>query len=266
MEIKLSAPIAEGRTAEIYEWDDGQVLKLYHDWCPPHWVEDESKVARAIHEAGIPSPAVGEILEVNHRRGLVYERVTGRSMLQEITTRPWTFRKHARLLAELHTQINQLSISGLRSYNDGLMYSIQRAPHIDDNLRDQVLEHLSTLDDGDRVCHGDFHPGNVLLTDRGPIVIDWMTARRGNPWADVARTNLLLSIGAKSAGNQVKPVVRWLVGAYRRMYLDHYSRLNPTHSNELTQWMPVIAAARLDEQIESEREALLAMVREGLAG
>jgi Ser/Thr protein kinase RdoA (MazF antagonist) len=264
MELKLSTPIAEGRTAEIYEWDEGQILKLYHDWCPPHWVEEESKVAFAIHEAGIPSPAVGEILEVNHRRGLVYERVSGRSMLQEITTRPWTFPKNARLLAQLHSQINQLSIPGLYSYPEGLMYTIQRAPHLDAELRERALKRLSTLNDGDRVCHGDFHPGNVLLTDQGPIVIDWMTARRGNPWADVARTNLLLSIGTKSAGKQVKLIVRWLVDSYRRMYLEHYARLNSSHQAELTRWMPVIAAARLDEQIEREREALLAMVREGL--
>jgi hypothetical protein len=64
----------------------------------------------------------------------------------------------------------------------------------------------------------------------------------------------------------VKPIVRWLVGAYRQLYLDHYSRLNPGHLNELQRWTPVIAAARLDEQIEREREALVAMVREGLAG
>ncbi len=165
MEIKLSASIAEGRTAEIYEWDEGQILKLYHDWCPPHWVEDKSKVAYAIHEAGIPSPAVGEILEVNHRRGLVYERVTGQSMLREMSMRPWAFPKYARLLAELHSQINQLSIPGLRSYQEGLMYSIQRAPHLDDDLRKKTLKHLGTLKDGDSVCHGDFHPGNVLLTD-----------------------------------------------------------------------------------------------------
>jgi len=266
MEIKLSAPIAEGRTAEIYEWNKGQILKLYRDWCPRHWVEEESKVAQAIHKAGIPSPAVGEILEVNHRRGLVYERVTGRSLLQEVSTRPWTFPKQARLLAELHSQINQLSIPGLHSYHEGLMHTIRRAPHLENDLRDKILNRLWGLKDGDRVCHGDFHPGNVLLTDRGPIVIDWMTARRGNPWADVARTNLLLSIGAKSAGKQVKPIVRFIADAYRSMYLKHYSRLNPNDHDELAQWMPVIAAARLDEKIEREREILIAMVREGLAG
>jgi len=266
MQKQLSPPIAEGRTAEIYAWNEGQVLKLYHDWCPPHWIEDESKVAHAIHIAGIPSPAVGEILEVNGRRGLVYERLTGRSMLEDITVHPWIFSKHARLLAELHSQINQLSISGLHSYHEGLMYTIRGAPHLSDDLREQVLRRLSELKDGDHVCHGDFHPGNVLLTERGPIVIDWMTARRGNPWADVARTNLLLSIGAKSAGRQIKPIIRLLVDMYRRIYLNRYARLNPSLEDELSRWMPVIAAARLDEKIERESQALLAMTRDGLAG
>lgn len=264
MERSLSRPIAEGRTAEIYEWNDGYVLKLYREWCPPHWVEHESKVAHAIVEAGIPTPAAGEIVEVNHRRGLVYERVTGISMLQDLNARPWTFLKHARTLAALQAKINQLSIAGLYSYKDGLMHSIQRAHHLTENVRAQVSKLLSTMTDGKSVCHGDFHPGNVLLTERGAVVIDWMTASSGSPWADAARTSMILMIAAKRAGKQVSPMVRLLVGLYHRTYLGHYRKLLPDKNNELRRWYPVIAAARLDEQIEPEREALIRMVQAGL--
>src|SRR5512133_3833293 len=66
-----STPIAEGRTAEIYAWEDHHSLKLYRDWCPSDCVEYESRIAHAVHAAGIPSPAAGEILEVNGRRGLL---------------------------------------------------------------------------------------------------------------------------------------------------------------------------------------------------
>jgi uncharacterized protein (TIGR02172 family) len=264
MEISLSVPIAEGRTAEVYEWNNGCVLKLYHDWCPPHWVEHEAKVAHAITSAGIPSPAAGEIVEVNHRRGLIYERVTGISMLQDMNMHPWTIFKHARTLAELQVKINQLSISGLWSYKEGLMHSIQRAPHLDDDLRARVLKYLATLADGEKVCHGDFHPGNVLLTEKGAVVIDWMTASVGNPWADAARTSMLLTIGAKSAGKQVSPMIRIFIQLYHQAYLKRYMRLIPDGGNEVKKWMPVIAAARLDERIEGEQEALLGMVRAGL--
>ena len=264
MEVSLSTPIAEGRTAEIYEWNVGYVLKLYRDWCPLDWVDHESKVAHAITEAGIPTPAAGEIVEVNHRRGLVYERVTGISMLQDLNARPWMFLRHARALAELQAKINQLSIPGLQSYKAGLMFTIRRAPHLSDDLREKVLNYLVTLTDGEKVCHGDFHPGNVLMTPKGAVVIDWMTASSGNPWADVARTSMLLTIGAKSAGSQVKPMIRFLINLYHRTYLNHYLKLMPDRRNEFKQWMPVIAAARLDERIDLEWEALIGMVEQGL--
>src|ERR1044071_298473 len=80
----LSTPLAQGRTAEVYLWNDHQVLKLYREWCPPHWIEEEAQIARAVHAAGIPSPVAREIIEVNGRCGLVYERIEGISMLQDM--------------------------------------------------------------------------------------------------------------------------------------------------------------------------------------
>jgi len=266
MEISLSAPIAEGRTAEIYEWKDGFILKLYHNWCPSHWAEQESKVAHAVVAAGIPTPAAGEIVEVNGRRGIIYERVTGISMLQDLNVRPWKVRQHARSLAELQVKINQLSISGLPSYKEGLIRTIQRAPHLSDALRDKVLNLLSTLNDGEKICHGDFHPGNVLLTERGAVVIDWMTASVGNPWADVARTSLLLTIGPRGAGKQISPVIRAFIKLFHQQYIKQYLKLMPDDNSQRNTWMPIIAAARLDEQIEPECEALIDMVQAGLMG
>ena len=263
MKELTSLPIAQGRTAEVYDWDSEHVLKLYLEWCPPDWVEYEARIARAVYEAGVPSPAAGEIVEVNGRRGLIYERLDGISMLQDLNARPWTFLRHARDLAELHVKINQLSTEGLTSYKDGLGYSIRRAPHLSDDLRAKALILLDTLPDGSNVCHGDYHPGNVLITKHGLVTIDWMTAKAGSRWADVSRTSLLLSIGAKSAGTQVRLVVRKLVGLFHRQYLTHYKALTPDSRAELNRWTPVTAAARLHEDITPEREALIRMVEEG---
>jgi aminoglycoside phosphotransferase (APT) family kinase protein len=191
MSLPLSSPIAEGRTAELFAWDAGHVLKLYREWCPPDWVEHEARVARAVTEANIPTPAAGEIVEVNGRRGLVYERVSGGSMLEDLNRHPWLLFRHARSLAELHVQINGLSITGLPSFKGGLEHAIRSAQSLPDDLRQRALLALENLPEGQSLCHGDFHPGNVLLTAQGPIVIDWMTAKSGSPWADVSRTSLL---------------------------------------------------------------------------
>ncbi|HLO16178.1 MAG TPA: aminoglycoside phosphotransferase family protein [Anaerolineales bacterium] len=257
-------PIAHGRTAEIFLWDDGHILKLYRDWCPPDWVEDEAHIARAIYKAGVPSPAAGEIIEVNGRRGLIYERLERISMLQDMNARPWTLLKHARSLAELHVKINRQSIPGLPFYKDRLRYDIRNTPHLNEDLRNRALSLLENLPAGNNVCHGDYHPGNILLTKSGPVVIDWMTASAGSPWTDVARTSLLLTIGPKGAGKQVSPIIRSIIALYHRIYLDRYRALVPDTHKEMSRWMPLIAAARLSEEILPEREALIKIVQEGI--
>lgn len=257
----LSTPIAQGRTAEVYLWNDHHVLKLYREWCPPRWIEEEAQVASAVHAAGIPSPAADEIVEVDGRRGLIYERIEGISMLQDMNARPWTILKHARSLADLHVQIHKLSIAGLPSYKDGMQHAITQTPHLTEDLRNKALSVLEALPDGKQLCHGDYHPGNVIVTKNGPIVIDWMTARRGSPWADVARTSMILSIGVKSAGKQVRPLIQMAILLYHRAYLRRYCSLIPDPNNELKRWSPVIAAARLNENITPEREVLLQVIK-----
>ena len=261
MNVSASAPIAKGRTAEIYAWEERQVIKLYRDWCPPDWVDYEARIAGAIHEAGIPSPQVGGIVKLDGRRGLLYQRIEGISMLEDLNAHPWMMLRHAYSLAELQAAIHQKSIAGLPSYKDRLRYDIDRASQLTGALREKALDLLEDLPDGMNVCHGDFHPGNILLTKQGPIVIDWMTACSGSPWADVARTSLLLSIGAKAAGKQVSPIVRAFIGLFHRLYINRYRSLRRERVPELDRWRAVIAAARLSEEIAPEREVLLEIIK-----
>ena len=103
------------------------------------------------------------------------------------------------------------------------------------------------------------------MTERGPVVLDWMTASTGNPWTDVARTSLILSIGAKAAGNQVRPIIRMAIKLYHDIYLNRYRARKPDTENEMNSWLPIIAAGRLNENIVPEREALIRIVKEGFA-
>jgi uncharacterized protein (TIGR02172 family) len=263
MTTSLSTPVAQGRTAEVYAWDDNHVLKLYRDWWPSSSVEDEATIARAVHSAGVPSPAAGEIIEVNGRLGLIYERIEGISMLRDMNAHPWTIIAHARSLADLHVKIHQQSIPGLPSYKDHLWYDISKGEHLTEDLRKNLLGMLDVLPDGKQLCHGDYHPGNVILAKEGPVVIDWLTACSGNPWADVARTSMILNVGVKGAGRQVSSIVRMAILLYYRLYLRCYHMLVPDVEHEWNRWLPLIAAARLNENIIPEREALMQMVKAG---
>jgi len=102
-----------------------------------------------------------------------------------------------------------------------------------------------------------------MITARGPLVIDWMTARRGNPIADVARTLLLAETGVPAG-----LLLRLVLNAARRQivaaYLKRHFELCPRDDAQLAAWRPIVAAARMNERIPGEEAQLLAMARAGL--
>lgn len=192
----LSSPIAQGRTAEIYDWDEGHILKLYHTWCPPHWVEHEARVARTISAAGIPTPAAGEIVERAGRRGIIYERVRGVSMLADLRRRPWLLLHYARDLADLQARFHRLSVPGVGDYRAALRHDIGHAPHLSEEVRGRVLVALAALPDGAALCHGDFHPlrGDVQKIMAGETGQKYMASGGGNPIRSILAMRQMLSV------------------------------------------------------------------------
>ena len=123
---------------------------------------------------------------------------------------------------------------------------------------------MHNLPDDNCLCHGDFHPGNIMITTRGPIVIDWMDTTQGNSLADVARTSLLTQ-GAILPKNMPS---RWLLSATRRLinriYLKHYFKINPNGREQFKIWLTINAAARLAENIKEEQDRLISLVQSEL--
>ena len=98
--------IGEGRTARVYTWGPTHLLKLYYDWWPESNIVYEARVLKTVHAAGVPSPEVGEIVEVDGRRGLVYERIVGPSMTDLLLADPGSMDALARTLAQLHATMH----------------------------------------------------------------------------------------------------------------------------------------------------------------
>ncbi len=242
-------PLAAGRTAEIYPWGEGMVLKLFYAWFSPEDVEYEAHIASAVHAAGLRVPAVGAIIKVDGRFGLIYERLQGVSPLDEMRAKPWTLGRYSRLLADLQAEIHAAPAPhGIPRLKEKLERKIQKAPGIRDGVRDALLEALELLPDGNGLCHGDFHPGNVILTVSGPVVIDWIDAAIGAPWADIARTRVLIQGEIESKG-LISLFERLIFGWGHRAYQKRTSELQPAE-NDNPAWLPVVAAARLSEGIE----------------
>jgi uncharacterized protein (TIGR02172 family) len=259
--LKLDAPIARGFTAEIYDWQNGQILKLFNQGISRDTVEHETNITRYVHSAGLPVPAVGEIIEIEGRFGMVQECVVGFSMLEALTQRPWRYQSLARQLAELQAEMHAYRVPELPSLGERLARKISRAEKLPDNVRRAALKALESLHEDDRLCHGDFHPGNILLTKRGPVIIDWTDASHGRTILDVARSTLLFGSGNIPSSFQMAWLLRILQGSFYRIYRRRYFQLNPNDEQELERWIPVVAAGRLDEHIYFDEDRLLAIAQ-----
>jgi aminoglycoside phosphotransferase (APT) family kinase protein len=269
--MEKGALIGAGRTADVYAWGGDRILKLFQAWMPADSVEGEFTITRLAREAGLPVPAAEELVEVDGRPGIIFERVHGPSMLQVLEKQPGKVLSIARQLAELHVRMHA---GILPEGPDGQHQQIERgvawAKGLTDGEKQAILDILARLPKGNAVCHGDFHPDNILITGNGPVIIDWMTGTRGNPLGDVSRTVLLIQAGG------LPPRIPFLVGvsmnALRRVivsaYLKHYRQLHPASLEEIASWKLPIYAARLAEveNYPAEKASLLRTIRAALAG
>jgi aminoglycoside phosphotransferase (APT) family kinase protein len=254
--------IGRGRTAEVFGWGEGRALKLYYEGWPPDEAEREFLKARLVHESGAAAPAVDGIVQVDGRHGVIYERVDGPSLLGHTTSRPWAVFRSAHLMAELHARMHACRPSGLPAQRERLQQKIQAARLLPEALKQAALEVLAQLPDDAVLCHGDFHPDNIVLSARGPVILDWVEATRGHPLADVARTALLM----QHATLPPHMPGRWLIESGRalwfRLYLRRYCQLRSVSPEQVRAWLLPVAAARLSEGIPEEEGQLLRLIKQ----
>jgi Ser/Thr protein kinase RdoA (MazF antagonist) len=244
--------LAEGRTAEVFAYGEGRVLKLDR----PEWnglsVFEES-VLTALAEAGLPVARSHGTVTVERRSGVVLERVDGPSLLQVVTAAgPEEVDRLAGQFVDVQLHCNRKSVVGLPDLLPRLRSEIE-ASVPDGGLRTDLLASLEHLDDGGRgVCHFDFHPSNVLVGPHGWVVIDWLTVAAGPSDADLARTLVLW--GRRSTGT---------LGRFMRAVRHEGQARRDLGDDRLDAWVCIVAAARVAEGFEGEERAWLLRVAGG---
>ncbi len=182
--------IASGRDGAVYEYGPGLVLRRTRDG---RVIEREARAMAYAAEHGYPVPHVHDVL--SHGTEIVMERLDGPMMMDVMVRKPWTIKRYADLLADLHDQLHEIA-----------------AP-----------EWMTRLDgEGDRLLHLDLHPMNVMLTSRGPVVIDWTNAAAGDPLTDVGLTDVLMTCASspmpKWANTLLGPARRGMTSLFLRRY------------------------------------------------
>jgi aminoglycoside phosphotransferase (APT) family kinase protein len=185
------------------------------------------------------------VIEVGGRWGIVFDRINEGSFAERMREDPSGIPECLQALARLHARIHSQPARQFGNLKSRLATRIADVGLLDQPPKQILLGRLADMPDGDRLCHGDFHPINVLGHNSLPMVIDWPDARCGDPAADVSRSYLLLKLHAEDIADP---------------YLDAYCNIDNMPRASILDWLPFVAAARLAEDVPDDWPRLLEIV------
>jgi len=199
----LGEKIGEGAYSDVHAWAPGQVVKLFKAGFPRRHSWWEARMVRAAFAAGAPAPEVFDEVILEGRFGVVLQRLDGPTLLQLSRSGAMTREQTGATLATLAMSVHGIApppeFLSLRETTTGALRDSGGA--LPDHIATGVLTLIERLSPGDGLCHGDLHPGNVIMTPNGPKIVDWQGATRAPaPSRRGARSRRTTSYAASTAG------------------------------------------------------------------
>ena len=251
--------IGVGREAEVLAESDTVCVKWFYPGHSRHDALREAEKLAFVSEHGVQAPRFYGVVEKEGRIGLRMERVHGLSMLRELFSGPRPGVDYGELLGQTQRAFHAVSGVGLESRVDSMNWCIRHAEVLTPAEQEELCCRLARMEPGDRLLHGDYHMDNVLMTDRGPCVIDWTNAGYGNPLMDAAR--ILFDCRVPVYPVDADDTMRAIIDGARASLLVSYLRGYGTTEAELSPWVPLVAAGRLLFAPEEERRGSLPVVK-----
>lgn len=255
--------LGKGKTAEVYEWGQDKVIKLFFDkYSYDDRVNHEANVGHIVYESGVNSPAVYDTVEVDGRKGIIYERIQGKPILEHLITMPWNAYYYMQKTVQLQSNIHKFSATELPTQKERFTYTIGLSSGILGNRAKQILDYMESLPDGESICHGDFYVNNILVSGKKLVPIDWAGAYKGNPLGDVARTSMIICSPALPF--EIPDFVTMLSYYPKKLffwlYINEYMKLAKVRFSDIDSWILPVAAAKLKDNIPGEEKWLLDII------
>ena len=243
--MNLDRVIAVRNSKTIYRDGDLCIKVFDSDYSKADILNEALNQAR-VEETGLNIPKVIEVATINGKWAIVSEYIKGKTLARIMEEDPDNKDKYLDLFVDLQIKVQSMTCPLLSKLKDKMSRKIGEA-ELDATTRYDLRTRLEGMPKHNKLCHGDFNPSNIIITDNGvPYIIDWSHATQGNASADAARTYLLF----------------WLNGDTEtaKKYLDLFCKKSNTAKQYVQKWMPIVAASQSVKGNAHEREFLLSWV------
>ena len=243
--MKLDRVIAVRNNKTIYR-DGDRCIKVFNEKYSKADILSEALNQARIEETGINIPKVLEVTMIDGKWAIVSEYIKGKTLAQVMAEDEDNKDKYIEMLVDLQMSVHACVCPQLPKLKDKMSRKIADTD-FDATTRYDLYTRLESMPKHKKVCHGDFNPSNIIISEDGtPYIIDWSHATQGNASADVARTYLLFWLHGDITGAEI--------------YLDTFCAKSGTDKQYVQKWMPIVAASQSVKGNEKEREFLMSWV------
>lgn len=181
--------LGRGNTAEVFEYGNEKVCKLFFEGYPDEYAALEFQNAREMYKNKIRISKPFQMITIENRKGIIYERIEGRTLLNIMMENETNLDMLLNTFVNLQLNILSHHTKNVLSYKEYLI-AILKSKKINNQV---ILNTINVLPDDDCLLHGDLHPNNILvMSDGTPVIIDFMNVCRGPALYDIARTYFLI--------------------------------------------------------------------------
>ena len=266
MRGSLGEKIGEGVSADVHGWAPGQVVKLFKPRVSRRLSWHEAHMTDAVFAAGAPAPEVFGVVMLEGRFGIVLQHFDGPTLLQLTRTGAVTRGQAGAILADLCRAVHKTppppGVLALRGWMDAWLRSAGGT--IPAPIAPGIRALVDRLQPADELCHGDLHPGNVIMTAEGPRLIDWTGTVRAPAAYDLGISHILLTeLAPEIADDPERP--RAVNAAAQSEYARLAGLSQAALAAAMEPYLPIVRTlVVLGEAMPAMRERLLQRVEAAL--
>ena len=233
--------IAAGEAVDVYK-DGKYAIKVFKENQPKTAALYEALTHARVETTGLPVPIIHEVTVVDGKWAIIMDHIEGKTLHAMMKEDPDNIEKYINDMVDIQLEIHSKTAPLLSKLKDKMIRQIQSLDCIDDVKRYELLTRLDSMPKHKKLCHGNFTPMNIIISDDKTYIVDWVAARQGNASADVGRTYLMLSLDFPEAAE---------------LYLDTFCKKSGTAKKYVQAWLPIVAAAQLTQNKPEEKDLLL---------